>query len=68
MTDTGEPPLITGEDLMHDLDLPGGRLLGAVLTSVRDAQLNGSIRERADALALAQATLARLRDETASSG
>ncbi|MEZ4479725.1 MAG: HD domain-containing protein [Dehalococcoidia bacterium] len=68
VTDPGEPPLITGEDLMHDLDLPGGRLLGAVLTSVRDAQLNGSIRERADALALAQAILARMRDETASSG
>ena len=68
VTEVEDPPLITGEDLMHDLDLPGGRLLGAVLTSVRDAQLNGLIRERAEALALAQATLARLRDETATSG
>lgn len=68
VSDPGEPPLITGEDLMHDLDLPGGRLLGAVLTSVRDAQLNGTIRERAEALAFAQATLARLRDEAAPGG
>lgn len=59
--DSGEPPLITGDDLIADLDLSGGRLLGAVLTSVRRAQLEGSVSDREEALALARSVLATLR-------
>ena len=59
----GEPPLVTGDDLIAELDLSGGRLLGAVLTSVRRAQHEGAISDRRDALALARSVLAKLRAE-----
>ncbi|MCC6382941.1 MAG: HD domain-containing protein [Dehalococcoidia bacterium] len=56
-----DPPLITGDDLVEELDLESGRLLGAVLTSVRRAQQAGALPDRQAALALARATLASLR-------
>ena len=61
----GEAPLITGEDLLRELDLEGGRLLGAVLTSVRRAQSEGAITNRDEALALAGELLASMRAEQA---
>lgn len=57
----GEPPLLTGDDLIENLNLESGRLLGAVLTSVRRAQLDGSISNRDEALALARSVLVNLR-------
>lgn len=56
----GEPPLITGDDLIAELELSGGRLLGAVLTSVRRSQFDGAISDRGQALALARSVLATL--------
>lgn len=50
-----EPPLVTGDDVMRELGLDGGRVIGAVLTSVRRAQAEGSITTREEALALARA-------------
>ena len=58
--DEGEPPLVTGDDLIAELDLPGGRLLGAVLTSVRRAQLEGAVSTKPEALALARSVLETL--------
>ncbi len=58
-----EPPLLNGEELMQELGLPSGRLLGAVLTSVREAQLAGEVADRATALALARQSLERLNAE-----
>lgn len=55
-----EEPVITGEDLINELDLSSGRLLGDVLASVRRAVDEGTIANRDDALALARATLAQL--------
>jgi hypothetical protein len=66
VSDEGERPLVNGDDLIAELDLGGGRLLGAVLTSVREAQLRGEISDRAGALSLARETLDRLRGEAAS--
>jgi hypothetical protein len=60
VTQPGEPPLVTGEEIMTTLDLESGRLLGAVLTSVRQAQLQGKVREKDAALALAREVLAAL--------
>ncbi|MGI8927431.1 MAG: HD domain-containing protein [Tepidiformaceae bacterium] len=60
VTEAGETPLVTGEDLILELDLESGRLLGAVLTSVRRAQLAGDVSDREDALALARDALAAL--------
>ena len=65
MDDGEEAPLITGEDLIRELDLEGGRLLGAVLTSVRRAQSEGAITNRDEALALAGEFLASMRAEQA---
>ena len=61
----GEPPLVTGDDLIAELNLESGRLLGAVLTSVRRAQLEGAISGRDEALALARSVAADLRAESA---
>ena len=59
----GEPPLISGDELIAELAVSGGRLLGAVLTSVRQAQFNGAISDRQQALALARSVLASLPPE-----
>jgi poly(A) polymerase len=59
-TDEGDPPLLTGDDLIRELDLSGGRLLGAVLTSVRRAHLEGRVQTKHEALALARSVLESL--------
>ncbi len=56
-------PLVTGDDLIAELDVESGRLLGAVLTSVRHAQQEGAISNRDAAIALARNVLATLRAE-----
>lgn len=60
VTQPGEEPLLTGEEVMAELDLRSGRLLGAVLTSVRRAQEKREIRTREAALALAREMLASM--------
>lgn len=60
VTETGTPPLVTGDDLIDALNLSGGRLLGAVLTSVRRAQAEGSVQTKDEALTLARTVLASL--------
>jgi len=64
----GEPPLLTGDDLLAELDMESGRLLGAVLTSVRRAQLEGVISGRDEALAMARMVLANLKAEPGHTG
>lgn len=61
VAEEGEPPLVTGDDLIAELDLSGGRLLGAVLTSVRRAQLERAVTTRHEALALARSVLETLK-------
>jgi putative nucleotidyltransferase with HDIG domain len=61
-SEEGERPLITGDDLIQELDLSGGRLLGAVLTSVRRAQHEGAVSTKPEALALARSVLETLKD------
>lgn len=51
----GPAPLLKGEDLMQELGLESGRLLGAVLTSVHKAHAEGRIQSRDEALAMARA-------------
>ena len=58
--DEPESALLNGEDLMSELGLESGRTLGAVLTSVRRAQLEGAVSDRESALALARNFLAEL--------
>jgi poly(A) polymerase len=63
--ETEDPPLASGDELMAELDLGGGRLLGSVITSLREAQQRGEIRDRAGALSFARATYERLQREAA---
>ncbi len=60
VSDEGDPPLLSGDDLIAHLNLESGRLLGAVLTSVRQAQAEGAVSDREEALALARSVLASL--------
>ena len=57
----GEPPLVTGDDLIRELDLSGGRLLGAVLTSIHRAQFEGTVTNKPEAMALARSVLEALK-------
>ncbi|MFN0148178.1 MAG: HD domain-containing protein [Dehalococcoidia bacterium] len=61
----GDPPLVTGEELMTTFDLEGGRTLGTVLKAVRAAQDGGHVRDREAALALARELLADGRPDDA---
>ena len=47
------PPLVDGKDLMQALGLPSGKEVGRLLTLVREAQLDGEISSKDEALALA---------------
>ena len=63
VSESEDAPLVTGDDLITELNLESGRLLGAVLTSVRRAQLSGAISNRDAALSLARAVAEKLRAE-----
>lgn len=54
------PPLLNGDDLIRELGLVPGPLIGRLLAAVGEAQADGTIATRDDALALARRTLARL--------
>lgn len=48
------PPLVSGHDLMNSLGLESGPLLGRVLRRVREAQLDGQIKSKEEALDFAR--------------
>ncbi|MBE0476588.1 MAG: CCA tRNA nucleotidyltransferase [Coriobacteriia bacterium] len=52
-------PLITGGDLIDELSLPPGPLLGRLLDEVRERQLSGELATRDDALAHVRRVLER---------
>ena len=49
-------PLLTGDDLIA-LGVPRGRLYASLLRQVRDAQLDGRIADRADAIGLVRQSI-----------
>lgn len=51
--------LVTGHDLMRELDVPPGPLLGRLLAEVAEEQAEGTVRTREQALAFARDLLAR---------
>jgi tRNA nucleotidyltransferase/poly(A) polymerase len=53
------PPLLNGSDLMQQLGMAQGPLLGKLITALREAQALGEIHTVAEALAFAQAWLRR---------
>src|SRR5262249_12412123 len=52
-TDLNPPPLLTGHDLMQ-LGIKPGPLYKTILERVREAQLDGTIHTREEAIALAK--------------
>ncbi len=55
---TSPPKLVSGDDLMRELGLEPGALLGVLLEAVREAQAAGDVSTPAEALALARRRLA----------
>ena len=55
---TSPAKLVSGHDLMRELGLEPGALLGALLEAVREAQAAGEVSTPAEALALARQRLA----------
>lgn len=58
------PPLVNGQDLIDQLALSPGPQIGALLAAIREAQAEGRVLNRGDALALA-ADLAKNFDSSA---
>jgi tRNA nucleotidyltransferase/poly(A) polymerase len=50
------PPLLTGDDLIQ-LGIPRGKLYATLLHKIRDAQLDGKIADRAEAIALVRESI-----------
>jgi poly(A) polymerase len=51
------PPLVDGNDLMSELELPPGKQIGVLLDSIREAQAVGEVSTREQALELARRRL-----------
>ena len=54
------PRLLDGNDLMRELDLQPGRIVGQLLEAIRESQANGNVKTREQALAFAREELKRL--------
>lgn len=48
------PTLLNGNDLMQELDLTGGVIIGELLTLIREAQVTGDVASRETALTIAR--------------
>jgi poly(A) polymerase len=48
------PPLLGGRDLMAGLGIPPGPTVGRLLAAIREAQLEGEVSTKSEALALAR--------------
>lgn len=62
--ETVNPPrLMDGNDLMKELNLPPGKIIGQLLEAIRENQAAGKIADREQALAFARQELTRKEDE-----
>jgi poly(A) polymerase len=53
------PKLVTGNDLMAEFDLPPSPLIGELLKRVEEAQIDGTIKTRDDAIEMIRSFLSR---------
>jgi poly(A) polymerase len=51
------PPLVNGNDIMRELDLPPGKQIGVILEAILEAQASGEVVTREDALIVARRVL-----------
>jgi poly(A) polymerase len=54
------PRLVTGSDLMEEFDLPAAPIIGELLKQVNEAQMDGVVKTRDDAMELVRDILSRL--------
>jgi len=54
------PKLVTGSDLMAEFDLPAAPIIGELLKQVKEAQIDGAVKTRDDAMELVRNILSRL--------
>jgi len=54
------PKLISGDDLMEEFDLPAAPIIGELLSKVNEAQMDGTVKTREDAMELVRNILSRL--------
>ena len=59
-TGTRLPRLVSGKDLMEELGIPPGPLVGRLLSLIDEARVQGRVRSRAEALRLAASLFQRL--------
>jgi putative nucleotidyltransferase with HDIG domain len=52
------PPLVDGNDLMHELGLSPGKQIGELIETIREAQAMGKVTTREEALELARVRIA----------
>ena len=57
------PRLLDGNELMEELNLEPGRIVGQLLESIREGQAAGKIATREEAISYARDELARINDE-----
>lgn len=57
------PALMDGHTLMQELNLPPGPRVGELLEAIREAQVEGEVKTREQAIAFARASLMRTKDE-----
>jgi poly(A) polymerase len=53
------PKLITGSDLMEEFSLPAAPIIGQLLKRVSEAQIDGTVKTRDDAMELVRNILSR---------
>jgi putative nucleotidyltransferase with HDIG domain len=56
------PPLVNGDDLMQDLNLEPGKLIGEILETLREAQAMGKVSSRDQALQIAREKVEELKE------
>jgi len=56
------PKLITGSDLMEEFDLPAAPIIGQLLKRVNEAQIDGTVKTRDDAMELVRNILSPCKD------
>ncbi|HTP08017.1 MAG TPA: HD domain-containing protein, partial [Anaerolineae bacterium] len=49
------PPLVNGNDIMRELNLPPSKKIGVILEAIREAQASGEVVTKEDALTVARA-------------
>jgi hypothetical protein len=56
------PPLLNGHELVDELKIEPGKIVGEILEAIREAQASGTVQTRLEALDLARSMVGNLKD------